>query len=846
GVGIYDGANGNTVGGASVGARNVVSGNTGHGVDIAFGSGSNTVQGNFIGTNAAGTAPIGNAGAGVLVNFTSIGNQIGGTAAGAGNTIGGNLTGGIAIGNGSANNRVEGNFVGTNASGATGLGNTGSGIKTDNAANNRIGDANVPNVIGFNTRHGIELTGTGSTGNLVQNNFTGVTPSTFAGGSRAIPNALAGIALLNGAGSNDIGGTSRGNIVAGNTGDGVLIDSANGNTVRGNRIGIVGLTTGIFPNGGAGVHVISSDARIGSISGSELNLILNNAGAGIRVDGASTVTARGNILQANGGLGIDLGGDGVTANDALDADSGPNTLLNFPTLTSATLVFGSTYTVSGDYDGAPNATFTIDLYANAVADPTGFGEALSRLTSFTVTTDNAGRATFTQNVNLPASGPFGGPIAPIFTAHATSGNGTTGPSSEFSNALSLVATTASLSVSDAAVAEGQSGDSVITFRVRLSAGVAGPVTVQFATNALAAPGAATAGSDYDAQQGSLTFAAGETEHTIAITVHGDLTPEARERFGLTLSNATGAVLADAVAVGTILDDDHHLFFAAQNLGSRVEIRNASGGELVRTFSAFNPAFKGGVRIASGDVNGDGFNDVITATGDGGGARVRVYDGHNVTAGRPAVLYDFFAFGNGYRGGLNVAAGDVNGDGKADIIVAPSAGSSGLVKVFSGANGSLHTSFLAFGRGTGGVRVAAGDINGDGYSDIIAGTGAGSSVRVFDGRNPATILKDFRAFPITHRGGVTVAAGDVDGDGLDDVIVGAGRESNIARIFLSKATGGVLQFNAFGGTGRGINVGAVDVNSDGIADIIAAQSRNAAPRIRIFDGASILNGTPTVP
>lgn len=729
GVGIYQNASGNTL------TANVVSGNLGHGVDIAFGTSANTVQGNFIGTNAPGTTAIGNAGAGVLMNFTATNNQIGGTAAGTGNTIAGNGISGVVINGGSNANRVEGNFIGTNASGVAGLGNTGSGIVVANSANNRIGDANVPNVIGFNTRHGIELTGSATTGTLVQDNFTGVTPSTFPGGSSAIPNAQAGIALLNGATGNDIGGTSRGNIVAGNIGDGVYIDHADGNVVRGNHIGIVGLTTGIFPNGGAGVNVNDSLAtRIGSILGSELNLIAHNTGAGIRVTDTSTVTARGNILEGNGGLGIDLGGDGVTANDTGDADQplGPNTLLNFPTLSSATLVSGSAYTVAGSYDGAANATFTIDLYANAVADQSGFGEALSRLTSFTVTTDSAGHAAFSQSVTLPTSGPFGGPIAPIFTATATSGNGATGPTSEFSRALGI--------------------------------------------------------------------------------------------------NPSGG---------------EHLFFTGQGIGSRVEIRKAGNGELVRTFSAFNPGFTGGVRVAGGDVNGDGFEDVIVGTGTGGGARVRVFDGHHMTAGRPTVLYDFFAFGNSYRGGLSVAAGDVDGDGKADIIVAPSSGSSGIVKVFSGATGVLETAFRAFSRGAGGVRVAAGDVNGDGFDDIIAGSATGSSVRVFDGHNVATVLKEFRAFPATFRGGVTVAVGDVDGDGHDDVIVGAGRDSNVARIFLSNASGTVAEINTFGGAGRGINLGVVDANADGIADIIVAQSSGAAPRVRIYDGSTVLGDSPAV-
>ena len=166
-----------------------------------------------------------------------------------------------------------------------------------------------------------------------------------------------------------------------------------------------------------------------------------------------------------------------------------------------------------------------------------------------------------------------------------------------------------------------------------------------------------------------------------------------------------------------------------------------------------------------------------------------------------------------------------------------------MKVFSGRDGSLLSCFLAFGRSAGGVRVAAGDINGDGYADIIAGSGTGSGVSVFDGRNPANILKSFTAFAPAYQGGVTVASGDVDGDGLDDIIVGKARGASTARIQLGKAGSSPVLFNLFGASTQGINIATADVNGDGIADIIAAQARNARAQIRIYAGKIKLSAPP---
>src|SRR5262249_50389678 len=148
---------GNMIGGTTAAARNVISGNRDFGVDFfAFGPGAtgNFVQGNFIGTDATGAAPLGNGGAGVILTSGAAGNTIAGTAAGAGNVIAGNHADGVRIAApGTTGNLVQGNTIGTDAAGALDLGNASSGVVVDaGVAGNTIGGTaqGAGNIIAFN------------------------------------------------------------------------------------------------------------------------------------------------------------------------------------------------------------------------------------------------------------------------------------------------------------------------------------------------------------------------------------------------------------------------------------------------------------------------------------------------------------------------------------------------------------------------------------------------------------------------------------------------------------------------------------------------------------------------
>jgi hypothetical protein len=135
-------------------------------------------------------------------------------------------------------------------------------------------------------------------------------------------------------------------------------------------------------------------------------------------------------------------------------------------------------------------------------------------------------------------------------------------------------------------------------------------------------------------------------------------------------------------------------------GTQVRVFNAADGTILRTLDAY-PGFGGGVWVAAGDVNDDGYADIVTGAGAGGGPHVRAFDGRSGTE-----LIGFFAFAPAFNGGVRVAVGDVNGDGRADIIAGAGPGGAPEVRVFDGATGSQLNSVFAYAPTfTGGVFVA---------------------------------------------------------------------------------------------------------------------------------------------
>lgn len=258
-----------------------------------------------------------------------------------------------------------------------------------------------------------------------------------------------------------------------------------------------------------------------------------------------------------------------------------------------------------------------------------------------------------------------------------------------------------------------------------------------------------------------------------------------------------------------LPSGNQLFAVAEDAGgSHVSVYEATGpqdprrvqlsavegsGRPLATWEPF-AGMRGGVHVAVGDVTGDGIEDVIAAPG-AGGAHIRVYDGQQLLQGQSVVATEFFAYDPAFSGGAFVAVGQFDPSSPALEIVTGAGSSGGAhVKVFSltesgqtGFHPHATNQFFAFDGGfRGGVRVAAGDVTGDGQAEVIAaaGPGGGPHVRIFEVTPPSPqrvltpdhrLRDEFFAYDPGFHGGVCVAAGELDGNNATaEVVTGAGQ------------------------------------------------------------------------
>ncbi|WP_110515633.1 CSLREA domain-containing protein [Herpetosiphon llansteffanensis] len=396
----------NSDGVSDLAERNIISGNAAGGIQIDS-SANNRISGNYIGLNATGTIAVPNQ-TGINLNGNTSNTIVGTNGDGIGdaieaNVISGNSAEGVQIaqfmGGVSTfptDNVIAGNIIGLDPTGTTAIGNQRGVVVRFGPVRTRIGtngdgtsDELERNLISGNSDLGIGLGGGTEyliPDTIISGNYIG----TDRTGLIARPNRV-GIQVQNAVNRADIGitgtatnGAAQANLISGNSGHGIVfVFDPRTVRMRGNRIGIA-LDDSPLGNQGAGISMI------------ELSGL---APTNIRIGGDGPFGE--NTIAFNGGLGIDIGSDGPTANDPLDADAGPNNSQNYPVVTNV-VDNGTTVIVQGYLESIPNHSYRLAFYSNVNCDPSGYGEGQTFLASDEVSTDATGSVFFSQTFASPA------------------------------------------------------------------------------------------------------------------------------------------------------------------------------------------------------------------------------------------------------------------------------------------------------------------------------------------------------------------------------------------------------------------------------------------------------------
>jgi hypothetical protein len=644
-------------------------------------------------------------------------------------------------------------------------------------------------------------------------------------------------------------------------GHGIYIADGTGIVVRGNSI---------HDNDFVGLHV-NGDPNVVSNALIENNVITNNGNNGINADGLQNSIIRNNLITGYSDFGICL-----YTIDASGPSSG-NLIVNNTVVSTVTGAGAALRTRAGS--GATGNT----VLNNVLLGGGGIGlrlasDSLSGLVSdynvagSLVQSDDTGRTqTFAQwQAGGQDTHSFGATLIQLFADalggdyHLSSGSvaidkGTTtdAPPTDAEGTTRPSGAGIDIGYDELAVA-GSATHFQVSAPSSVTAGSAFTITITALTSSNATDTGYTGTVHFASSDGQATLPSNYTFVASDAGVHAFANVVTLKTTGsqsVTVTDtATSSITGNAsVSVSAAVsppqqqapspsqtDVRRYAVGTAQGAQAVVRVYDPqTGGLLVQGFPF--GAYTGGVKVATGDVNGDGFSDVVLMAGPGAqNGHVIILSGRNFS-----VLADYVV---GYPGEMNLAVGDVNGDGNADVILS-TATDFDYVAVLSGATQNVIAAYSVFGGLRLGVTLAAGDFDGNGKADIIAGTatqyGAAVVVNGLTGQRLALFL-----LPIPTNG-VNVAAGDVNGDGRADVILGFATGMPLVAVYDAASQSLVGGFSAYPGQPVGVRVATVDRNGDGRADIITSFIA-PIPVAAIYDGQSfsvldiLLAQTPGIP